>query len=589
MHCRSCEMLTEEKLATVPGVKHSKANFKNGTVEISYDGQRPDQQKIEGSIRSLGYTIGSAKRAIVSRNAADYKDLGIAFLLLAGFYFLIKSLGLSSIGLASTVGNPSSFLVVLLVGLTAGVSTCMALVGGLVLGVSTRYAEKHPEAAAVQKFGPHLYFNLGRVIGFALLGGILGAIGSFFHISTFVLGILTIVVGLVMLLMGLQLTEMFPRADSMRLTLPKFLSRTLGITNQENEYSHANSMVLGTLTFFLPCGFTQAMQLYAISTGNFFSGALVMGIFALGTTVGLLGIGAVTSLVKGIFAKRFFKFAGLLVIFFALFNISNGYNLTGWQAGSSIDGKSASSGQPTAAMENGAQIIKMSQTASGYAPNTFTIRKGVPVRWVIDGQDPYSCSSALVVSKLNISKRLTKGENVVEFTAQDSGVIKFSCAMGMYTGVFNVVDGQGGSVSPTDSEQDISKGSASCSAASSGCRAGSLSANPPALGNSADAGAAKNAPSASPNAQVIKTVYTLDKDIQPSAFTVKAGLPVKFYVEAKDNGSGCMSSIMVPGLYDNPQPLEQGKMIEMDFTPLEKGSYNITCAMGVPRGTITVQ
>ncbi|NCP77121.1 sulfite exporter TauE/SafE family protein [bacterium] len=39
----------------------------------------------------------------------------------------------------------------------------------------------------------------------------------------------------------------------------------------------------GALTFFLPCGFTLAMQAYAITTGSFITGALTMMAFALGT------------------------------------------------------------------------------------------------------------------------------------------------------------------------------------------------------------------------------------------------------------------------------------------------------------------
>ncbi|MEI6118848.1 MAG: sulfite exporter TauE/SafE family protein [bacterium] len=75
-----------------------------------------------------------------------------------------------------------------------------------------------------------------------------------------------------------------------------------------------SALVTGALTFFLPCGFTFAMQVYAISTGNFLQGALVMGIFALGTLPGLLSIGAVASFVKGNAAKYFYRFVGVLVL-----------------------------------------------------------------------------------------------------------------------------------------------------------------------------------------------------------------------------------------------------------------------------------
>ena len=64
--------------------------------------------------------------------------------------------------------------------------------------------------------------------------------------------------------------------------------------------------------------------------------ALIMGVFALGTIPGLLSIGGLTSVIKGASAKKFFKFAGLVVILLALFNISNGYRLTGWKSLSSF-------------------------------------------------------------------------------------------------------------------------------------------------------------------------------------------------------------------------------------------------------------
>jgi sulfite exporter TauE/SafE len=71
------------------------------------------------------------------------------------------------------------------------------------------------------------------------------------------------------------------------------------------------------------------MQLYAISTGSPIQGALTMGVFALGTTPGLLGVGGLTSIIKGEYSKLFFKTAGVIVVLLALFNVSNGLNLLG--------------------------------------------------------------------------------------------------------------------------------------------------------------------------------------------------------------------------------------------------------------------
>lgn len=471
MHCKSCELLIEKNLAGLEHVKKSEINHKTGKAEIYYGTKKPKEAEIENAIREAGYSIGRDKKAgWINRNISDYKDLGLALVFLLGIYFVLKSFGLTNISMAGAGSDPESLGVVLLVGLTAGFSSCMALVGGLVLGASTKFAEKHPEASAFEKFKPHLFFNLGRIIGFALLGGLLGSIGSIFQLSTLSLGILTIAVGLVMLLMGLQLTEIFPRLSNIRVTLPKAVSRALGMKDG-NDYSHKSSIILGALTFFLPCGFTQAMQLFAVSTGDFRIGALVMATFALGTAPGLLGIGGLTSVVKGIFAKRFFKFAGLLVIFFSLFNIANGYNLTGLEIGSGGEANAVSANDPNVTMVNGVQIVRMAEVSNGYEPNKFTIKKGVPVKWIIDAQAPYSCASSLVLPKHNIRKQLKAGENVIEFTPDETGVLKFSCSMGMYTGAFNVVDDLGqGAV-----ESDLT----AASAASGGTCGGSCGAGSP--------------------------------------------------------------------------------------------------------------
>src|SRR3989338_8860337 len=210
-----------------------------------------------------------------------------------------------------------------------------------------------------------------------------------------------------MLLLGLQTIGIFPRLERVKFTLPKALYKFVGIdTQKQSEYSNRGSFLLGGMTFFLPCGFTQAMQLYAISSGSPVIGALTMGVFALGTAPGLLGVGGLTSLIKGAFAKPFFKFAGLIVIFMAIFNISNGLNLADINVNAFLNQSSAVTTQadPNVTLENGVQIVKMTQNASGYSPNSFTIKKGIPVKWIITSEDPFTCAASILSSKLVIRK-----------------------------------------------------------------------------------------------------------------------------------------------------------------------------------------
>lgn len=590
MHCRSCEILIEDEVLKIEGVEKCVVSHTKGTAEI-YHNNGLDEQKVSQAISTVGYKVGKEERPWLSKKPSDYADLLVAAGILLFVYLVASNLGLFNL-VKSTSNNFSSLPVVLLIGLTAGFSTCMALVGGLILGASAKFAEKHPTATTLQKFKPHLFFNIGRIASYFFFGGVIGFAGSFFSLSPTILGFLTIIVGVVMLLLGTQLIDISPKLNKVNITLPKFISRALGIKeHNEKEYSHKNSMILGAMTFFLPCGFTQAMQLYAISTGDPVKGAITMGAFAFGTAPGLLGIGGLTSVVKGAFAKSFFKFAGIVVIALALFNISNGYNLTGIAFASPFSSSAASttSPDPNVTLENGIQIVRMTQHASGYSPNTFTIKKGVPVKWIITSEDVNTCASSIVSSSLNIRASLNLGENVFEFTPNETGVLKFSCSMGMYRGTFNVVnsDGTGSTAAKQESQQQVAPpgGSGSCGSGGGGCGCGTGAA---AAQNKLQA-AASSSPTAAAQqgkVQVIKTTYTQDNDIAPNKFTVKTGQPVRMEIEVKDDGYGCMGSIMVPGLTKQPEILTKGKPIIFDFTPTKAGDYLITCAMGVPRGVI---
>src|SRR3989338_779510 len=585
MHCRSCEILIEDELLKIPGVDKCVVSHTKGTADI-YHNNGLDKDKVSQAIGEVGYSVGKEEKPLFSKNPHDYFDLLAAAGILFFVYLLADNLGLFSL-VKGTSNNFASLPVVLLIGLTAGFSTCMALVGGLVLGASAKFAEKHPSATSLQKFKPHVFFNIGRIASYFFFGGVIGFAGSFFSLSPTVLGLLTIVVGGVMFLLGAQLIDISPRLRSVNITLPKFISRALGIKeHHEKEYSHTNSMIGGAMTFFLPCGFTQAMQLFAISTGDPVKGALTMGFFAIGTAPGLLGIGGLTSVVKGAFAKSFFKFAGIVVIVLAIFNISNGYNLTGLNLLSPLNvtaTASSDTADPNVTLENGVQVAKMVQNASGYSPNTLTVKKGIPVKWVITSKDVNTCASSLVSSSLKIRKGLSLGENIIEFTPTETGVLKFSCSMGMYRGSFNVIENDGSdSIVAVQSTPQPTPSSTPTSTPAP------ISQRKITPTTAATSEPVVSKPTSQEDVQILKMTYTQYNDIQPNTFTAKVGQPVRMEIDVQDDGYGCMGSIMVPGLTQTPEVFEKGKPIVFNFTPNKAGEYLITCAMGIPRGVIKV-
>lgn len=583
MHCRSCELLIEDELSSVPGVTKVNVSEKKACAEIYYNSQNLRVDQIEEAVHKAGYEVGfNEKKPWFSKNENDYADIIIAGVALFFLYQIVSITGLTKL-FGVSGGHPTSVMTVLLIGLTAGFSTCMALIGGLVLSLATRFAQKHPNATSSEKFTPHVWFNIGRIISYTLLGGVIGGIGSFFQFSGFSLGLLTLAVALVMLTLGVQLTGLFPRLENVKLTIPKGISQMLGIGEKKNrEYSHKNSLILGASTFFLPCGFTQAMQLYAMSSGSPLSGAMIMGVFAVGTAPGLLGIGGLTSLIKGAFAQKFFKFAGVVVIALSVFNINNALNLIGWNPSVfAAAGKNVLAANNTAIERDGnMQVVRMTQGTNGYSPSTFTITKGLPVKWIINSTDVNTCASSIISSKIGVRLNLHPGENIVEFTPKETGTISFSCTMGMYRGSFIVVEegaqGQAAQapVAQAPTADTLAQGG-SCGGGG-GCGCGG--AKKQIVDQPAEKAVVKN------NAQNIQTVYTAENDISPNVFTVDAGVPVTFEIDAKDDGVGCMNSVMVAGLTE-PQLLQKGKNIILSFTP-SKGEYLITCAMGMPRGKI---
>ncbi|HBP00343.1 MAG: Heavy metal transport/detoxification protein [Candidatus Uhrbacteria bacterium GW2011_GWA2_41_10] len=433
MHCHSCELLLEEVIGHIQGVTKVKVNFRKGCATIEHGADIPSQNEIIHAVKQAGYEVGEPKKLLwITKNATDWQYIIFGIILLAVFFYTLRGTGILDFSLDEK--NVTTGFALLL-GLIAGVSTCMALVGGLILGVAARHAELHPEATAWEKFRPHLFFNSGRVLGYTLLGGLLGLLGGFLQISGNILTFLTLIVGAVMIVLGIKLTNLSPRISAMSITLPSSIARFFGLSEHQKEYSHTASMLTGALTFFLPCGFTQAMQLYAISTGNFQSGAIIMGAFALGTVPALLGIGGLSSIMKGTMARIFYAVVGILVIAFGIYNIQSA------MAVFPIVSQNEEINYTPVDQEiqqQDVQVIKMTQSASGYSPKTLRVKAGVPVRWIITSESSFTCASSIVVPSLGIRTNLQKGENVIEFTPTEKGSIPYSCSMGMYRGTILV-------------------------------------------------------------------------------------------------------------------------------------------------------
>ena len=431
MHCASCEILIEKKLSALKEIKSVEASTGKGIVLVVYEGERPNTDRLNKTFEKENYFFfDQPVKATEKKVGSDFLLIaGAALLFIVGF-FLVKNSGLASlINVNSTSALPMFFLL----GLLAGVSSCAALVGGLILSMSKQWLTMYSEKTSTfEKLEPHLMFNIGRIASYAILGGVIGAIGSKFQISLTFNSALIIAVSAVMFFLALQMlgVKVFRK---FQFTMPKFITRRIADeTKFQGKYM---PFLMGALTFFLPCGFTITAQGLALISGGAIQGALIMLFFALGTLPALLAIGlsAVRFSQKPHLANKFLKVAGILVLFFALFNINAQLNVLGFSSFSDLELKSTTqkstnnkdSEEGLPPIINGKQVVKMDASSSGYKPNYFKVKAGVPVRWEITDTGTSGCTNAIISRGLFADEvPLTPGQvSVKEFTPEKASKI----------------------------------------------------------------------------------------------------------------------------------------------------------------------
>ncbi len=446
IHCKSCKTLIETEVDVLEGVKDIDVDYQTGECWIEFDDQKISQRKIFETIEGLNYEV-SGKETVPKTKKSTSKRLIIAGALLILFalgYYLIKHFGLLEV-LSKLNEQHISYWLIFLIGLLVSFH-CVGMCGGLVVTYTARHHAANQDPSAKLGAGkktnhsiPHLQYNVGRMISYTLIGGILGGMGSFFGINPTFTGAITLLAGGFMILMGLSLLTHFKWLEKLKLKTPAFIARFL--YGQRHTKKPKGPFIIGLLNGFMPCGPLQAMQLYALASGSITRGALSMGIYALGTVPLMFGFGTFISLISQEKIKQVMKFSGAIVIILGLFMFNRGLINFGYGFRGFIPEKSTSQIEylvPGDIKEY--QMVKMDLTYRGYSPKVLFIKKDIPVRWVINVQQMTGCTDEIIMPEYNIKKPLEYGENIIEFVPKKLGDIKFSCWMQMVWGKFVVTE-----------------------------------------------------------------------------------------------------------------------------------------------------
>lgn len=428
MTCSSCENRVERAVKKIEGVSNAMASYSGQYAIIEFDDSICNLDEIKEAINKAGYTTERPK---------DFKFIGILIIVVAVAYLGVKAGGIN----IDEKLNNASYAVLFIVGILTSIH-CVGMCGGIMLSQTLSKESKNK----LEAIKPALQYNLGRVISYTILGGIIGTLGSVFSLSIKAKAGMEIFAGVFMIIMGLNMVG-FSAFRKLHIPMPKAICKV------KAKSQSRSSFIVGLMNGLMPCGPLQTMQLYALGTGSFLKGALSMFVFAVGTVPLMLTFGALSGLLSKGYTKSILKFSGVLIIVLGLIMGNRGFTLAGYNLnpvkaiasssttllGGSSDNAS-NSNVAKAVIKDGIQTITMTADNNGWSPNAFYVQKGIPVKWIINGVQMNTCNNDIVIPSLNIDMKLKKGENVVkQFTPGDKD-IPFSCWMGMISGVIKVTD-----------------------------------------------------------------------------------------------------------------------------------------------------
>lgn len=87
-------------------------------------------------------------------------------------------------------------------------------------------------------------------------------------------------------------------------------------------------------------------------------------------------------------------------------------------------------------LENGVRVVDVAVTDEGYEPSRIKVKRGEKVRLVVTRKTNSACLKEITVKSHGIKKDLPVDKPVnVEFTATESGEIRYACGMDHVHGV----------------------------------------------------------------------------------------------------------------------------------------------------------
>ena len=352
---------------------------------------------------------------------------------------------------------------VLVTGLFAGGVSCAAVQGGLLTGLITRQragaAEpgvparggKNRQAAAAAErrswraqlgddLAPVGGFLAGKLVSHALLGALLGALGSVVELSVGLRTWLQIGAGLLIIVFGLAQLGV---PGFRRIVIEPPVSWMKIVRSRARSQAALAPALLGFATVLIPCGVTLSVEALALASGSALSGAATMAVFVLGTGPLFAILGYAARKAATAWKGRLAVVTGLVVLTMGLYTLNGGLELAGSPLAASRIAQSVGSGDApadtaTVSEVDGQQTVVITARSGSYSPDNVQVRSGVPTTLVVKSENAQGCVRSFVVR--DEQKILpVRGETRIDLGVLQPGQLDYACGMGMYTGVITIV------------------------------------------------------------------------------------------------------------------------------------------------------
>ena len=421
MSCHGCEKIIEKSLGQLPGVIKVKANFNDHSVDVKYDDSKSTRQDIILNIEKCGYVIKKESRPL-------YK-LSVILLIISVFIVLNTT---NIFSFVPEINSDMSLGMLFVIGLLTSIH-CVAMCGGINISVSASYQFKNINKLKNKSIKPGLLYNLGRVISYTLIGGIVGFIGSVISFNPSAKNLISVLVGFFMITLGISMTGILKNSKFIKIRLPSKISEFL--LKQRRKIT--SPFFIGIFNSLMPCGPLQSMQIYALGTGSFIYGAISMFVFALGTVPLMLLVSIISSVLTANMSVILKKISAILIIFLGLVMLNRGIDLKALITNENIV---IEQNATYAVIKDGYQEVTTRFFRGDYKP--IVVQKGIPVKWIITikGGDLSGCNNKLYIEEYDLTSELNFGENIIEFTPNNTGKFRYTCWMNMIKSNIYVVD-----------------------------------------------------------------------------------------------------------------------------------------------------